>query len=42
MHLKSCLFFRSVQHENLYIDSKMKYCYSKGPVLTTPSNNDQP
>eukprot|EP00093_Oithona_nana_P010805 10805.XXX_474508_475384_1 [CDS] Oithona nana genome sequencing. len=30
---------RSVQHENLYIDSKMKYCYSKGPVLTTPSNN---
>merc|ERR1712062_213261 len=33
---------RSVQHENLYIDSKMKYCYSKGPVLTTPSNNDQP
>ena len=26
---------RSVQHKNLYIDPGMKYCYSKGPVLTT-------
>lgn len=30
---------RSVQHENLYIDPRMKYCYSKGPVLTTTSSN---
>jgi len=29
---------RSVQHENLYIDPHMKYCYSRGPVLTTVSS----
>lgn len=33
---------RSVQHENLYIDPHMKYCYSRGPALTTVANQQQP
>ena len=34
------LHFRSVQHENLYIDPQMKYCYSKGP--STVESNSEP
>jgi hypothetical protein len=45
IRIKKCLSlsnFRSVQHENLYINPSKKYCFMKGsPATQDPSSADE-